>query len=221
LLYPESISISKSQICGYGGNELKAVIIKGSYHRDGFIALLTKNFVKGLTTNPNVEVQIIDLLDVNMKFCSGCLNCQKDKSRAIGECSIKDGTEHIMRDMLDSDLLVLASPIYVLGPTALMKRFIERCFCMEYKESMKPPRPRNPVKENKRGLYIISAWAPTEFWNVAGIDNYCNLVFTSTLKLFACNEIERIAAGRLGQKNNEAENAEKAYEVGVRLAKTG
>ena len=126
---------------------MKAVIIKGSYHRDGHIALLADNFVKGLTTNPNVEVQIIDLLDVNIEFCRGCLNCQKNESRDIGVCSIKDGTEHIMREMLDSDLLVLASPIYILGPTALMKRFIERCFCMEFKEAMKPPRPRNPVKE--------------------------------------------------------------------------
>jgi len=63
------------------------------------------------------------LKDANLNPCSGCYVCVK-----LGEdkCPIKDDREQIVKEMLDADGVIFASPVYTMQITALMKNFFER-----------------------------------------------------------------------------------------------
>ena len=72
---------------------------------------------------PNINFKILMLKDVDLKPCLGCYVCVK-----LGEdkCPLKDDREKIVKEMLDSDGVLFASPVYTMQITALMKNFFER-----------------------------------------------------------------------------------------------
>ena len=72
---------------------------------------------------PDVDFKILMLKDVNLKSCLGCYVCVK-----LGEdkCPLKDDRENIVKEMLESDGVLFASPVYTMQITALMKNFFER-----------------------------------------------------------------------------------------------
>ena len=72
---------------------------------------------------PDVDFKILMLKDVNLKPCLGCYVCVK-----LGEdkCPLKDDRENIVKEMLDADGVLFASPVYTMQITAIMKNFFER-----------------------------------------------------------------------------------------------
>lgn len=72
---------------------------------------------------PDIDFKILMLKDVNLKWCLGCYTCVK-----LGEdkCPLKDEREKIVKEMLDADGVLFASPVYTMQITALMKNFFER-----------------------------------------------------------------------------------------------
>ena len=73
--------------------------------------------------HPDIDFKILMLKDVNLKACLGCYVCVK-----LGEenCPLKDDREKIIKEMLDADGVLFASPVYTMHITALMKNFFER-----------------------------------------------------------------------------------------------
>ena len=72
---------------------------------------------------PNIDFKIMMLKDMNLERCLGCYSCIR-----LGEenCPLKDDRDTIINEMLESDGVVLASPVYVNSATSLMKIFFER-----------------------------------------------------------------------------------------------
>ena len=72
---------------------------------------------------PDIDFKILMLKDANLKPCLGCYVCVK-----LGEdkCPIKDDREKIVKEMLDADGVLFASPVYTMQITAIMKNFFER-----------------------------------------------------------------------------------------------
>ena len=84
----------------------------------------TYSVLKDIKENyPDIDFKILMLKDVNLKPCLGCYVCVK-----LGEdkCSLKDDREKIVKEMLDADGVLFASPVYTMQITALMKNFFER-----------------------------------------------------------------------------------------------
>jgi multimeric flavodoxin WrbA len=65
------------------------------------------------------KITKLDLVTLDLKGCTGCWNCWV---RTPGECSKHDDSATICRAAVDSDLLLLASPIVMGFTTALLKR---------------------------------------------------------------------------------------------------
>jgi multimeric flavodoxin WrbA len=70
-----------------------------------------------------VEFDYLFLMDADLQPCRGCFACL---SKGEQFCPLLDDRESIVQRMLDSDGVILVSPVYVLNVTALMKNFIDR-----------------------------------------------------------------------------------------------
>lgn len=196
------------------------LIIKGTYKKDGMTSALVDNFARGVkSADENAEVKIVDLLDANVAFCRGCEDCMKTEGK-IGTCSIDDDTKGILEDMLECDVLVFATPVYEMGPTALMKRFLERNYAV-----LKPgkgwPKGRNPKRKDKRGVILLSSGAPYPVNVIFGITGHSVKTLKWICKLWSCGKVYSLKAG--GMENNEKTKnkfTEKAFQLGRKIQKT-
>lgn len=98
----------------------KVVVLSTSLRSNSNSELLAKSFVEGSKESGN-EVEYISLKNKDIRFCIGCLACQK-----LGHCVIKDDVTDIMDSVLYADVVVWASPIYYYEMSGQMKTLIDR-----------------------------------------------------------------------------------------------
>lgn len=99
---------------------MKATCIVGSARSNGSVAYLIDTVIKGLKEN-GCEVKKYNIGEANIKFCRGCKNCYTD-----GKCIINDDVKIIVKDILTSDYVFIASPSYWAYLPAQLKTFIDR-----------------------------------------------------------------------------------------------
>lgn len=71
------------------------------------------------------ELKFIDLVDLQVSGCRGCLSC-----RGSGECKIKDDMQGIVEEIRLADVVLLGSPVYMGSETGQTKCFIDRLYCL-------------------------------------------------------------------------------------------
>jgi multimeric flavodoxin WrbA len=98
----------------------KVLGIVGSPRRNGNTHVLVSRILEG-AQDSGASADILFLNDLNIRECDGCHACWKDKP-----CSKKDDMNDVYAKIVESDVLVLGTPVYWYGPTALMKAFIDR-----------------------------------------------------------------------------------------------
>lgn len=97
----------------------------GSPKNSGNTAELLKPLMLELENN-NCEVVYITLTDKNIKPCTGCCACQHVEG-AYG-CVEADDVAEIMGEILASECVVFATPIYTWFCPAPMKALLDRTF---------------------------------------------------------------------------------------------
>lgn len=102
---------------------MKLCIIMGSPRLHGNTAELCKPFIDELKKN-GAEVKYITLADKNINSCKACYACQ-DIEGEYG-CVQKDDMYAIVDEIIKSDCIVLASPIYSWYCPAEMKALLDR-----------------------------------------------------------------------------------------------
>lgn len=100
---------------------MKAVILFGSPRRDGNTKQLVNIFTNTLRERGN-DVRVLYLNDMNIRACQGCLSCY-----AEGNCRINDDMKDVRKYIVESDVLVYASPIYWSAPSGQLKVAMDRC----------------------------------------------------------------------------------------------
>ena len=101
---------------------MKALLISASPHKEkSKTFLLAKEVIRGLA-DAGVETEVIHLADQRISFCRHCEECHKK----ILRCSVKDSVEGILKKMLESEGIILASPNYINLVTASMKALFDR-----------------------------------------------------------------------------------------------
>lgn len=98
----------------------KTLIISTSLRGVSNSHLLAESFAGGARDAGN-DVELIMLHDKEIKFCIGCLSCQK-----TGKCVIKDDAPAIVKKMHDADVLVFATPIYYYEMSGQLKTLLDR-----------------------------------------------------------------------------------------------
>lgn len=102
---------------------MKFCILFSSPRKDGNTASLLKPFIETITASGHTYKKL-DLYDMDLKPCLACRECQKDWN--VPGCVRDDDMSGIFETVLDSDIIVLASPVYAWYCTAPMKTVLDR-----------------------------------------------------------------------------------------------
>ncbi len=105
---------------------MKAVILNGSARKEkGVTGRLVAALAAGLSS-AGAEIREFLLQAMNLTPCTACLSCMHKKT---GECALKDDMDSIYDALKTSDLLVVATPVYLDTMSARMKIVMDRCMC--------------------------------------------------------------------------------------------
>lgn len=99
---------------------IKLVVLTSSPRKDSLSKQLANHVQKGATAS-GATVEIIDLYQSNLAYCTGCLKCME-----TGYCILNDDFEAIKQKMYEADGFILSAPTYCGTYNAVMKNFIDR-----------------------------------------------------------------------------------------------
>ena len=83
----------------------KVIVISTSLRTGSNSDMLANQFIEGAKAAGH-EVEKISLAGKDIRFCKGCLACQK-----LGKCVIQDDANDIMQKVLNADVVCWATPI--------------------------------------------------------------------------------------------------------------
>jgi len=104
---------------------MKACILLGNTRVKSNTEALANIFADELATY-GVGITRISLRDKNIRPCIGCDKCH-GVTDAFG-CAVRDDVHGIAAEILEADLLVLASPIHSWMPTPPLKAVMDRMY---------------------------------------------------------------------------------------------
>lgn len=122
----------------------KVIIISTSLRTGSNSDMFANQFIEGAKAAGH-EVEKISLAEKDIKFCKGCLACQK-----LGKCVIKDDVNDIMQKVLNADVVCWATPIYYYEMSGQMKTLIDRMNAMY------------PLDYKFRDVYLLTTAAEDE-----------------------------------------------------------
>jgi len=100
---------------------MKVLALNGSPRRRGNTELLLDEALKGVREQGG-EVTNYHLNSLSLSPCQQCGACDD-----TGNCKIKDDMQAIYKDILTTDRIILASPIFFFSVSAQAKIVIDRC----------------------------------------------------------------------------------------------
>ncbi len=108
---------------------MKTIIINASPRKNWNTGQLLKEAQKG-AESVGAETEYIDLYDLSFTGCRSCLTCKLRNGRHPG-CAWKDELSPLIDRILESDELIIGTPIYWGEPTAQFRALMERLlFCV-------------------------------------------------------------------------------------------
>ena len=104
---------------------MQICVLNGSPRLHGNTAELLKPFLEELQQS-DVTLNNYTLVQMNVASCKGCYHCQ-DVQGEYG-CYQKDDMHAIAKAIMESDLIVLATPIYIWYCTPELKAVLDRFY---------------------------------------------------------------------------------------------
>lgn len=126
---------------------MKALFLFGSPKRNSHTAQLCGAFLKGLSKS--YEVEIVRLFDLMPKPCNDCGYCKASEG-----CSKKD-LDAFMEKYFEADLVVVASPVYLLSYPAPLKALFDRFqrfYNARFRRGIE-----QPIAKPKKAVLLLSA----------------------------------------------------------------
>lgn len=120
------------------------LIISSSLRKGSNSEALAAEFARGAADAGN-RVELISLRDKDIRFCRGCLACQKTQ-----KCVIADDAPAIVAKMHDADVIAFASPIYYYEMSGQLKTLLDRA------------NPLYPSDYRFRDIYMLTSAAEDE-----------------------------------------------------------
>ncbi len=116
---------------------MKILVLNGSPRPRGNTKQMIQAFVEGA----ELVGHKVDVIDVCQKKINGCIACEYCHTQGRGACIQKDDMQEIYDLLKETEMLVIASPIYYHGISGQLKCVIDRFYSVAY-----PIKPRNLKK---------------------------------------------------------------------------
>ena len=101
---------------------VKIIGIVGSPRKNGATGTILKEAKQYLKEQYDADIEYINLSEIDMKFCKGCIVCYQ-----TGKCIIKeDRIEEISAKIKNSEGVIIGSPTYGSNVSGLLKNFMDR-----------------------------------------------------------------------------------------------
>ncbi len=178
----------------------KVLVISTSLRAKSNSDILAESLIQG-AQDAGHQVEHISLKGKDLKFCMGCLACQKTQ-----KCVLQDDAVRIAEKVKNADTLVFATPIYYYEMSGQMKTLLDRL------------NPLYPSNYRFRNVYMLMTAAEEEDYvpekAVSGLQGWVDCFEKAELAgtLF-CGGISD--PGEASGKENEQEEA---YAFGKALA---
>ena len=135
---------------------MKVVILLGSPRPEGNSATLAKIFNEA-AEELGANVQIFGLNKLTYRGCQACETCKTKLDR----CVLKDDLAQVLDAIRDTDVLVLATPVYFGDIPGQMKMFIDRCFSYLVPDFLEAPE-SSRLAPGKKMVFIQIQNQPNE-----------------------------------------------------------
>jgi multimeric flavodoxin WrbA len=169
------------------------------------------------------DVSFIRMIDLNIQPCCGCGGCGRSLSKGgSGNCIIRDDLPFVDKQMMAADAIIVAAPVYVLGPTGQLKQVADRIGpshdlafltkenekrIAEGKTGDRLVAPEN-FKQRVAGLISVGG-ASTQNWVSFGLPTMHLLCFPSQIRV-----VDQIDAYDMGRKGSPLLDKELMVRVG-------
>ncbi|TGE35123.1 flavodoxin family protein [Desulfosporosinus fructosivorans] len=104
---------------------MKVIAVNGSPRKNWNTDTLLQKALDG-AKSMGAQTEVIHLYDLNFKGCISCFACKRKNSKHAGHCAMQDDLTNVLEKILESDVLLLGSPIYFGNVTGVMRSFLER-----------------------------------------------------------------------------------------------
>lgn len=122
----------------------KVYIVSSTPRKNGNSEILANEFARGAKEAGHCVTKI-NIRDMDLKFCIGCMYCQSHE-----KCVLNDEMNALYADVQSADVLVFATPIYYYEMSGQLKTFLDRL------------NPLYPRKNNFKEVYLLATSADGE-----------------------------------------------------------
>ena len=120
---------------------MKITVITGSPRKNGTSNYMADEFIRGAKENGH-EIYRFDSAYSDIRNCIGCNAC----SMGSKPCIHKDDFVELREHLLNSDVIVFATPMYYFGMSSTLKKVIDRFYSID---------PQLKAKQNKAVLISV------------------------------------------------------------------
>ena len=174
------------------------------------------------------EVEFISTLKMNIQHCTGCGACSigRENGKQI-KCIITDDYEILEQAVLDADAVIVAAPVFVVGPVGQFKNFVDRFGPAHDRAALNAQQNKRISADtelldersfkNRYVGYISVGGASTQNWVSLGLPTM-NLFGISTM-MKVVGQIDAYDMGRTANPVLDEALMERAGELGRRVTK--
>ncbi len=158
----------------------------------------------------DIEVEKIELANMHIHSCTACGACEK-----TGFCIIKDDMNNLYKKFDQSDVVIVASPIYFNSISSITKIMVDRCQ-MFWSSKYILNEPSINRNKKRRGLFIATGGSVQKEHQFLGATLVMDLFFKAinteyTYNLFA-QDTDRLLT------KDRPKLLQEAFELGKKLA---
>ncbi|MBF0480307.1 MAG: flavodoxin family protein [Desulfovibrionaceae bacterium] len=133
---------------------MNVVCLLGSPQKKGNSSAIAQRFCD-TAEKSGASVATFALNELNYRGCQGCMACKTKRD----DCALSDDLTEVLEAVRETDVLVLASPVYFWDVSSQLKTFIDRTFSY-----LTPGFMTNPVKSRlapgKKLVFVLTQGNP-------------------------------------------------------------
>jgi multimeric flavodoxin WrbA len=137
-------------------SEMKIVCLLGSPREKGNSAAIASRFCT-TAQRLGAEVQTFALNKLEYRGCQACMACKTK----LDQCALEDDLTEVLEAVRDTDVLVLASPVYYGDLSSQLKGFIDRSYSYLASDYLTNPKPSR-LSEGKKLVFVLTQGNPDQ-----------------------------------------------------------